>query len=246
MSYNHKSMKILVVSDLHYRLKQFDWLTDQASNFDAMIIAGDMLDISSYLDLSVQIVVMKKCLKAISEKTLLMVCSGNHDGNEKNDADEYVAPWLQEVRDEHAHVDGDNIFFGDTLFTIFPWWDGDVTKQEVSEQFEQASKLQFDKWIWIYHAPPDNSLTSWVGKRFIGDSELNKWIEKYQPDLVLSGHIHESPFKKDGSWADQIGRTWVLNAGSHIGDVPAHIILDLEAMNAEWYSLAGSDSRQLA
>ena len=102
VSYNRKSMKILVVSDLHYRLKQFDWLTDQASNFDAMIIAGDMLDISSYLDLSVQIVVMKKCLKAISEKTLLMVCSGNHDGNEKNDADEYVAPWLQEVRDEQA------------------------------------------------------------------------------------------------------------------------------------------------
>jgi hypothetical protein len=26
------------------------------------------------------------------------VCSGNHDGNEKNEADEYVAPWLQEFR----------------------------------------------------------------------------------------------------------------------------------------------------
>ena len=244
-SYNHKSMKILVVSDLHYRLKQFDWLTDQASNYDAMIIAGDMLDISSYLDLSVQIVVIKKCLKNIGEKTPLMVCSGNHDGNEKNDVDEFIAPWLQEARDEQVHVDGDNIFFGDTLFTIFPWWDGDVTKQEVSKQFEQASKLQFDKWIWIYHAPPDNSSTSWVGNRFIGDSELNKWIEKYEPNLVVSGHIHESPFKTNGSWVDQIGRTWVLNAGSHIGDVPAHIILDLEAMNAEWYSLAGSENRQL-
>ena len=66
-----------------------------------------------------------------------------------------------------------------------------------------------------------------------------------QPDLVVTGHIHESPFKTNGSWVDQIGKTWVFNAGSHIGDVPAHLILDLEAMNVDWYSLAGHDSRQL-
>jgi Icc-related predicted phosphoesterase len=210
-----------------------------------MIIAGDMLDISSYMDLNIQIVVMKKYMRKIGSKIPLLVCSGNHDGNEKNNADEYIAPWLQGVRDQQIHVDGDNVFFGETLFTIFPWWDGEVTKQEVSEQINQASLLEFDKWIWIYHAPPDNSLTSWTGKRFIGDSELSQWIERYRPDVVVSGHIHESPFKADGSWADKIGKTWVFNAGSHIGDVPAHIILDLGAMNAAWYSLAGSDSRQL-
>lgn len=238
-------MKILIASDLHYRLKQFDWLASQAGQYDAMVIAGDMLDISSYLDLSVQTVVIKKYLRNIGEQTPLLVCSGNHDGNEKNDADEYVAPWLQEARNHKVHVDGDNVYFGETLITIFPWWDGEITKQEVSEQFEKASQLEFKKWFWIYHAPPDESPTSWVGKRFIGDIELNKWIGQYKPDLVITGHIHESPFKAGGSWKDQIGKTWVFNAGSHIGDVPAHIILDLEAMNAEWYSLAGSDSQQL-
>lgn len=238
-------MKILVASDLHYRLKQFDWLDSQAGHCDAMIIAGDMLDISSHLDLGVQIVVMKKYLKNIGEKIPLLVCSGNHDGNEKNENDEYIAPWLQEARDKQVHVDGDNVFFGSTLITVFPWWDGDVTKQEVAEQIKQSSQLEYEKWIWIYHAPPDNSLTSWVGKRFIGDAELNKWIEQYQPDMVVTGHIHESPFKTDGSWVDQLGKTWIFNAGSHIGDVPAHIILDIEAMSAEWYSLAGNDSRQL-
>jgi len=238
-------MKILIASDLHYRLKQFDWLTRQAAQCDAMIIAGDLLDISSYLDISVQTVVMKKYLKTIGDQIPLLVCSGNHDGNEKNDADEYIAPWLQEVRGQQLHVDGDNVFFGKTLITIFPWWDGDVTRQEVAEQFAAASRLEYENWIWIYHAPPDNSPTSWTGKRFIGDAELNKWIEQYHPRLVITGHIHESPFKPAGSWIDQIGKTWILNAGSHIGDVPAHIILDLEAMNAEWYSLAGSDSRQL-
>lgn len=238
-------MKILIASDLHYRLKQLDWLVGQANGFDAVIIAGDMLDISSYLDLSVQIVVIKKYLKAIGEKAPLLVCSGNHDGNEKNAADEYVAPWLQEVRNPNVHVDGDNVFFKNWLVTIVPWWDGDVTKQSVSEQFEEASRLEFEKWLWIYHAPPDQSPTSWVGKRFIGDVELNRWIEQYHPDLVVSGHIHQSPFKSNGSWTDHIGRTWVFNAGNQIGNVPAHIILDLDAMTADWHSLAGSDHRQL-
>lgn len=239
-------MKIIVSSDLHYRLKQFDWLLSQAGHCDAMIIAGDLLDISSRMDLNIQITVMKKYLHIIGEKVPLLVCSGNHDGNVKNAADEYTAPWLQEVRDRQLHVDGDNVFFGTTLFTILPWWDGDITKREVSALFRQASQLEFDRWIWIYHAPPDNSPTSWTGKRFIGDRELNAWIEQYRPDLVLAGHIHQSPFESGGSWADRIGKTWVFNAGSHIGDVPAHIILDLGTMNAEWYSLAGMDTRQLA
>jgi Icc-related predicted phosphoesterase len=239
-------MKILVASDLHYRLKQFDWLASQSGSYDAMIIAGDLLDISSSMDLGVQIVVMKKYLKKIGAATRLLVCSGNHDGNEKNEADEYIAPWLQEVRAGQVHVDGDNVFFQDTLVTIFPWWDGEVTRRDVSAQFEQASRLAFDKWIWIYHAPPDNSPTSWTGKRFIGDTELNKWIEQYQPDLVFAGHIHQSPYKPDGSWVDRIGKTWVFNAGAYSGDTPPHIVLDLDAMSAEWRSLAGEDSRQLA
>jgi len=239
-------MKILISSDLHYRLKQYDWLASQAGNYDAIIIAGDMLDISSSLDLSVQIVVIRKCLQKISAQTRLFVCSGNHDGNEKNGADEYIAPWLQETREEQIHVDGDSIAIGNRLFTVFPWWDGDVTLQEVVKQIEQASQHSYDQWIWIYHAPPDQSRTSWVGKRHIGDTELNQWIEQYQPDIVITGHIHESPFKTDGSWIDQIGKTWVFNAGSHMGDVPAHIILDLDNMNANWLSLAGSETRELA
>ena len=134
----------------------------------------------------------------------------------------------------------------DTLVTIFPWWDGEVTRREVSAQFEQASRFASGKWIWIYHAPPDKSPTSWTGKRFIGDTELNTWIRQYQPDLVFAGHIHQSPYKPGGSWVDRIGKTWVFNAGAYMGNTPPHIVLDLDAMKAEWRSLAGEDFRQLA
>jgi len=232
-------MRILLASDLHYNLKQFDWLDRQSDSFDAVILAGDLLNIASHLDLNMQIEVIKKYLFRMCEKTHLFVCSGNHDGNEKNAHDEFIAPWLQEVRSEKLHVDGDSIQLGDTLFTVFPWWDGDVTKQEVASQLEEASKLKASQWFWIYHAPPDESPTSWTGKRFIGDRELNQWLDQYHPDLVVTGHIHESPFKNEGSWHDQIDSTWVFNAGNNIGEVPAHIVFDMNSGKATWVSLAG-------
>ncbi len=238
-------MKILISSDLHYRLKQFDWIDSVSSQYDAVILAGDLLDISSHLDLNLQATVMQKIIRSMSEKTQVFVCSGNHDGNEKNEADEFVSPWIQELRAHNLFVDGDTIETDEYVFTLFPWWDGDVTKQDVLKQLEAECPQNTKKWIWVYHSPPDQAMTSWVGKRHIGDSDLNNWIEQYNPYLVISGHIHESPFKSEGSWADKLNNTWVLNAGSHIGDIPAHIIIDLKDQKAEWRSMAGQEFREL-
>ena len=47
-------MRILHVSDLHYRLRQFDWLMAAAPAVDAVVIAGDLLDVRSPVALDVQ------------------------------------------------------------------------------------------------------------------------------------------------------------------------------------------------
>lgn len=239
-------MKILVASDLHYHLKQFDWLAARAQAFDAIVLAGDLLDIASPLDLNLQIGVIRTWLQRLSQETRVLVCSGNHDGNEKNAADEFVAPWLQDMRSATLHVDGDDIDLGSTRVTIFPWWDGEVTRQLVDQQIARASAGVQGRWIWLYHAPPDQSPTSWVGNRHIGDAELNRWINQYQPSLVICGHIHESPFKKNGSWFDRIGSTWVVNAGNNVGSMPAHIVIDLDSMQAQWVSIEGVETQQLS
>src|SRR5271170_4602397 len=77
-------MKVIFVADLHYALKQFDWLVQNAASFDAVIIGGDLLDLGSDLHLDVQIVVVEKYLRKLREKSLLMVTSGNHDGDARN------------------------------------------------------------------------------------------------------------------------------------------------------------------
>ncbi len=79
-------------------------------------------------------------------------------------------------------------------------------------------------------------------QRHYGDDVLNAFIEQYQPDLVLAGHVHESPFRPDGSWHDRIGDTVVLNAGRQLGQIPAHIIIDTGSGRLDWWSVEAEES----
>lgn len=238
-------MKILFVADLHYALKQFDWLSANAANYDFVSIGGDLLDLSSALDFDVQIVVVEKYLNSLRLKTQLLVSSGNHDGDGRNEADESVAHWLALAKAQDLYVDNDSFVSGDTLITICPWWDGPVSRAQLDALLTRESVKPRTRWIWIHHAPSAGSPTSWTGKKSAGDDALRDWIERFKPDIVLSGHIHNSPYYAEGSWIDRIGTTWVFNPGRQIGPCPAHICLDLVATTAEWISIEGQSIRQL-
>jgi hypothetical protein len=62
---------------------------------------------------------------------------------------------------------------------------------------------------------------------------------------VLSGHVHDPPFKPDGSWADRIGDTWIFNAGHQIGGTPTRVELDLGSDRAVWVSSLGVEEIDL-
>jgi len=92
------SMKCLLVSDIHYALKQFDWTASVAAHFDVVIIAGDHIDISGPVDGPTQIMIILKYLRRLKDKTCLIVSSGNHDLDSRNAAGEKVARWMSKVR----------------------------------------------------------------------------------------------------------------------------------------------------
>jgi Icc-related predicted phosphoesterase len=235
-------MKCLLVSDLHYTLKQFDWLHAVAERFDLLVLAGDHLDISSTVPVDVQIVVILKYLRRLAERTRVIVCSGNHDLNARSAGGERVAAWMARARDIGVPVDGDFLELGGVAITVCPWWDGPASCAEVGAQLARDAARRTGRWIWVYHAPPDESPVSWAGQRHFGDAELLRWIRIYQPDVVLTGHIHQSPFRAGGSWVDQIGSTWVFNAGRQIGPCPSHVTIDLAGgPTAMWFSLAGNE-----
>lgn len=238
-------MRCLLVSDLHYTLKQLDWVHGAAPDFDVVVIAGDLLDIVSVVELDAQIAVVLKYLTRLHARTTLLVSSGNHDLNAQNEDGEKVARWLGKARRSGVPVDGDALNIGDALFTICPWWDGPIGRERVGELLARDAARRTGRWVWVYHAPPADSPVSWTGSRHFGDAQLVQWIHQYRPDVVLAGHIHQSPFRKGGSWVDRLGDTWVFNAGRQIGPCPTHVIVDLGAQRASWSSMEGVEEVRL-
>lgn len=238
-------MRILLVSDLHYSLRQFDWLVGAAPDFDLVVLAGDHLDISSSVEPDAQIVVVLSYLKMLAAIAPVIAASGNHDLTGADDNGERAALWLPDARAAGVVTDDESMMIGDTLITVCPWWDGPVGREAVHAQLAADAIRRPQHWMWVYHWPPTDSPTSWTGRRHYGDADLAGWIAAHQPDLVLTGHVHEPPFRADGGWADRIGDTWVFNAGRQGGPVPARIEIDLDARTAAWISGLGCEELHL-
>lgn len=238
-------MKCLLVADLHYALKQYDWLLRAAPEFDVVIIAGDHLDNSSHVAGPAQIVVVLKYLQRLKSLTTLLTCSGNHDLDTRNAEGEKTAGWFANIRNLGIAADGDSFLVDGTLFTICPWWDGPASMARVGEQLARDAAREKKRWAWIYHAPPAGSATSWDGRRSYGDKELTQWIAEHRPDLVFAGHVHTAPFVSGGSWIDRIGETWVFNAGYQIGPVPAYVVINTAEDDILWFSTAQREAQRL-
>jgi predicted phosphodiesterase len=87
-------MRILLVSDLHYTLKQLDWVLSVSGDYDLVVMAGDHLDIASIVEY----------IARIAGKTRVVACSGNHDLNARIDSTLVVNPGRQIGR-VPAHVE---------------------------------------------------------------------------------------------------------------------------------------------
>ena len=239
-------MRILLVADLHYSLPQLDWVVEAAPRFDVVVLAGDLLDISSAVDLDAQIVVMLQYLALLRASTVVIVSSGNHDLTGPDAEGERAALWMEEVRELGAWTDGDAVTIGDTLITVCPWWDGPIGRAALEAQLARDAAQRPARWVWVYHWPPVDSTTSWTGRRHYGDADVRGWIDEHGPAIVLSGHVHDPPFKPGGSWVDRVGATWVFNPGRQIGQIPSRIELDLDAGTATWVSMMGYEDADLS
>jgi Icc-related predicted phosphoesterase len=235
-------MKLLVTADLHYNLRQFDWLLKQAAAVDLMVLAGDFLDIGSYVSPDVQSQVVEKYLVKIRASTRVVASSGNHDIDCREPGAAYTARWIQDLRGEGIEVDGDTIHLGDVTVSVCPWAMHAGQRETTLAQLRRQATQRRATWIWVHHAPPNATPLSWNGKIHLGEPELNGWIAELKPDLVFSGHIHQAPFREGGSWVEKLGDTTAFNAGYEMAAVPPHLRLDLEARSVEWCSSEGCTS----
>ncbi len=223
-----------------------------AADHDLVVLVGDLLDVSSSVPLPAQVSVVLQYLERLAARCPTAVSTGNHDLTGVDDDGERAALWLDAAAALGVATGGAPLVVGDTAVTVCPWWDGPVGRARIeAELAAQAADRQArgtaetSRWIWAYHWPPPDLGVSWVGTKSYGDADLAGWVERFSPDLVLSGHVHQSPWIDGGSWISSLGPTWIVNAGRQIGPVPSHAVIDLETWAATWRSQEGTVEQSL-
>lgn len=82
---------------------------------------------------------------------------------------------------------------------------------ELNRLKAQLNSGEMERSVWMVHQPPSGLGMDICGDgRQVGSPTVLKFIQKNQPVLGCSGHIHESPYQPGGRWVAQVGRTvWV-------------------------------------
>lgn len=209
-------MTVLVVADLHYNLRWFDWMSSHVREFDLVLIAGDLLDMNSRELLPQQAKNTKQWLNGLA--TPFVVVSGNHDywiARNAYDEDSFSG-WLPHLRGfgNAVAVDGDTVEIGGITIACNGW----ECSPDITERFD----------LLVTHAPPMGCAcaVSTDDRRDFGDGELWDCIKNTPPRVIACGHVH-SPRALWCRWDPLDKSTLVLNPGYDVSAIsPAYWVLD--------------------
>lgn len=189
-------MRILAAGDIHGDSRRFKKLAEQAQreNVDLVILCGDNLGWFETKDII-------KPFKDRRQKVLLI--PGNWDSFATTD----MIAQLYGVRNIHGYsVRYEGIgFFGAGGAPGSPG-EGQISERELMETLEKAySGLKgIEKKVMITHMHPRGSKSEFSG--FDGSESVRKAVEKFKPNVLIHGHIHEA-----SGMEENIGGTRVVN-----------------------------------
>lgn len=189
-------MKILLFVDTHDKKNVLKGLREQAKTCDLCVCAGDFTIFGNN-----QYNILEE-LNGFG--TSLFLIHGNHERED-------------EVRE--LATDFDNITFFHNEFTSYEdigligHGGGGFTPRY--DDFEEKKTLfgermnEYETNLLVTHAPPFNTkLDERSPGDHVGSVSYRDFIETYQPNLSVSGHIHQTAGEKD-----MIGDTTLINPG---------------------------------
>lgn len=256
------SMNLLYTTDLHSRRDWYEWLLEKAEAYDLLVISGDLLDSFSEESIIDQVYILYLwCQKLADLGIPLVLCSGNHDApmdllsedfSLAKKADWNNADFVKMVSESGCWLgklpgvicsDEENLIFKDKLLlSSCGYAGGDETQEKRTQSLlkvgYQIKCRQNFPWIILHHEPPKGVPLSKVNSvTDMGDPMLASWIREYKPDIVLSGHIHHSPFIHN-KCVSKLYNSYCFNAG-HDPEWPeptwASIRLTAKVRSYEWY-----------
>jgi len=192
-----KKLKILAIGDIHGDTRLAEKLAKRAKkeNVDIVIIAGDL----TWLEQSTKNIVGP----FVKEKKEVLLIPGNHE----------TMPTIKMLVDTYPgtkHIHGYSIMRNDVgIFgagydsSTGPFW---VEDEEIFKTLKKGHEKIKDakKKIMVTHTPPKGSISEFSG--FPGSKAVQKAIKEFQPNLLITGHIHEA-----GGLQEKIGKTKVIH-----------------------------------
>jgi len=189
-------LKILAVGDVHADKAFIRSLADTAEkeSVDLVVLAGDL----TYGDQATDGIIGPFLAKG---KRVLLV-HGNHETPATAD---FLAK-LYDATNLHGYsveINGVGIF-GAGGAAIGP---NPTSPRDIYEHLHQGHERVKDtkRKLMVVHEHPSDSHME-MGGMFPGSWAVRKAVEKFQPDIVVCGHIHEA-----GGIEEKIGRSRVIN-----------------------------------
>jgi Icc-related predicted phosphoesterase len=194
-------VKIVSFGDVHMATRNLDRMGEVMRDTDLVIVSGDLTNFGGPAEArKVLADVRRACPK-------ILALPGNLDQRE-------VIPFLDEegvaLHGKGMVLDGVAIFgCGGSNITPFDT-PTELTEEEIYKLLRDGYEQVGDHrpLLMICHTPPFNTRCDRiVSGKAVGSTAARQFIEEVQPDVCISGHIHES------AGTDSIGSTKVFNAG---------------------------------
>ncbi|MDD5194024.1 MAG: metallophosphoesterase, partial [Candidatus Nanoarchaeia archaeon] len=134
----------------------------------------------------------------------VVLVPGNHDSTEAMDLFSHLYG-VKNIHENYAIYDNIGIFGIGS-----PDWQFEINDKKaydkLKKDFDKIKEKKLEKKIMISHLHASGTKSELSG--IPGNKGLRKAIDKFQPDIFLSGHIHEAEGMKE-----KIGKTRVYSIG---------------------------------
>lgn len=191
----------IAIGDIHDQIGNFSRIPE-LKKAKGIIITGDLTQLGG-------VAAARKVLDSLENSgRVIYAQTGNMD---KPEIDEWLTETGINIHAKVVEIAPGTALFGIGGSTPTPF----ATPTEYPETayagwlekcWQKAS--QYPRRILISHNPPKDSACDRISSgAHVGSVAVREFIEKYQPDLCVCGHIHES------IGSDEIGKTMIINPG---------------------------------
>jgi len=209
-------IKAIAITDIHFNLSNLRKIILQSKDYDLLLVAGDITNFGKGAE-------AREVIKILNETSKeYYFVPGNCD---------YAKEFPSDVNERNIHGkyarfrDIAIIGLGGSTPTPFntPFELSEEMIQKLLNETYSNIKEKYNKLILMSHVPPYNTLLDMTKTgRHVGSRSVRKFIEEYNVDLVISGHVHEARN------IDRLGKTILVNPGPAMQGNYATVIIDDE------------------